>query len=314
MPREPDACSDAPRPISPAGLIRAARADDGALRSPPPQWWSQDLPGLLRDWRAHGAYLGHKVIDGDETGRLSLVVQTLWKHTPGRAAGASRIPKQLRWRDGRYAYVLDTDVVECTACMERQRGPVYGPGDVARVGGSGSTIGAAVNHARHGRCLMTVGHLFSSSPPPGTRVQVDSRGGSVATQVVGYAEKGSIDYAILRPLMAAPVDNLVQDTVRIGPVYTPTFRDVGTPLRVVRQDGQFWPTRCEGVQQHFVDQGVFYANMILTTGVTRPGDSGGALVDEAERVWGFLIGERSGIYAAFVPAHLILHAAGVSLS
>lgn len=300
--------------ISAWQLAREQKQVDGDL-APPPAWWEQTLPGVLQQWGAFGAYLGFKTVAGRRTRQLCLVVQTLSKHDPRRSSGIKRIPARIRWRDGRIAYSLPTDVLERTNVFERQVGAIFGPGDLAAFSGNVATIGAAVSHRLRGRCLLTAGHLLPPSVPAGTAVQTRANGIALNTRLVGHARKGSVDYALLAPVRAAPLDNLVEDALRIGPVYTPTRRDVGRRVRVVRQDGRFHATVCRGVSHHFVDStGEFFANTILTGPITVPGDSGGALVDEDNLLWGFLVGQSPGVHSAFAPASMVLHAAGVSLA
>jgi hypothetical protein len=301
--------------ISAAALARERQSAGVGQQAPPPGWWAEVLPGLLKEWGAIGAYIGRKTVAGRRRAQLSLVVQTPAKGPPARGSGVRKVPAQVRWRDGRSAKSLVTDVVECTTPFELQAGVVFGPGDTARFGSEFSTLGAAVSHPTAGRCLITAGHLLPPGTAPGTTVQVAASGAALATRLRELRQDGSIDYALLEPATPAPLDNLVGDLVRIGPVYTPTRQDVNVRVRLVRSDGNFHDTVCLGVNHQFTTEaGTRYDNTIITEPISAPGDSGGALVDHDERVWGFLLGARPNVCSVFVPAYMVLYSAGVLLA
>jgi hypothetical protein len=192
---------------------------------------------------------------------------------------------------------------------------VFGPGDRVRLGTELATIGAVVTHPQQtGLCLLTAGHVIPPGTQLGTPVEAWADATFLPTQLMSYAQQGSLDFALLRPLQAAQLDNLVKDHWRIGPVYVPTAADVGGGVFVVRQDGLMYPTTVRGVAHHFTSpNGTFYADLILVDEVTTGGDSGGALVDREGRVWGFLIGVMPNRLSVFTPAFRLLQGASVHL-
>jgi hypothetical protein len=132
-------------------------------------------------------------------------------------------------------------------------------------------------------------------------------------EVLAPVVQGSIDYALLRPLNAIQCDNLFRDQIRIGPIYYPTPVDVEMDVMILDRFGRAVRTTCRGVNASIESRGVTYDGLITTDGVTQGGQSGGALIDDANRLWGFLIG-RVGDLSVFVPAYTVFVHAGVLLT
>jgi hypothetical protein len=294
--------------------LRDRLRDRGCLRAePPPPWMRTELKLQLARWGAFGAFLGHKQTGGRWTSEPSLVVVTSIKHDPGRArGGVRRIPVHVRWHDRSLRHQLATDVQQVPAKLMLHFGNVFGPGDAAEYQGDRASIGAAVVHPRFGACLTTAGHLFGRAPS-NIDAHIVSDGTRVSARVVGVQERGVLDYALLAPRRGVACDNLFRNAMRIGPAYTPTLLDVGKRVYLLDGSGTATRTTCRGVGGQFFTTAGTYANTIQTDAVSQPSQSGGALVDDAQRLWGFLLGSLGSRYSLFAPAQLILDEAGVQL-
>ena len=111
----------------------------------------------------------------------------------------------------------------------------------------------------------------------------------------------------------ADCDNLFRDVYRIGPVYTPAAADVGTTVFLLDSAGSVTRTTCRGVGGQFDAGQGSYFDVLQTDCISNAGQSGGALIDGAQRLWGFLLGALDGQFSIYAPAQLILDAAGVQL-
>ncbi|MED5621842.1 hypothetical protein [Ideonella sp. BN130291] len=254
-------------------------------RQPPASWMQDELPALLERWYAFGAFVGHRHRRRRRVNELCLVVMTSDKHAPSPTSAVAAIPQRVHWQEGRNEFSLPTDVIGLPAEFEHQAGTVFGPGDVSSANGEVSSIGAVVQSGVN----------------------------RIACNVIERRQKGSVDYALLSPTGSARLDNLFRDQVRIGPVYTPGPADLHRTVYLLHGDGGIRRTRCSGVNGSFNAPGATYNNLILTDAVSESGDSGGALVDDGNRLWGFLLGRLDVRFSFYVPAQIVLDVAGVSL-
>lgn len=292
----------------PALLARLTLPEPG--RCPPDSWMREQLPALLNRWFAFGAFVGYRRKRRQR--ELCLVVLTSDKHTPVRSSGITAIPSHVRWRDGKQAFHLPTDVIQVPPEFEQQAGTVFGPGDATAAGGKVASVGAVVHHANVGLCLTTAGHLFSGSGST-NEVQVRSGMSQLACRVIEKRQQGSVDYALLRPTAGGQLDNLFRDQVRIGPAYTPGTDDLRRTVYLMHGDGGLLQARCTGVNGHFNSTQGSYRNLILTDAISDDGHSGGALVDAKNRLWGFLLGRFGNDFSFYVPADIVFGVAGVTL-
>jgi len=289
-------------------LLVHLRSSSKHCPQPPRNWMNDELPKLEAQWGACGSFLGMKRIGRRWRAQPALVVLTTQKRNISRHAGeVSKVPSSISWKDGRVTHRLSTDVVEVGNSVVLQA--VFGPADEAASVASG-TIGAVVTSPQ-GRFLTTAGHVFASGS--GATVRVISGASQLPATLAERVVDGTIDYALLKPVNPASCDNLFRDLIRIGPVYTPTLADRGRRVFVLHDSGTATPAKCIGVNGRFNLNGVQYFDVIQTTPVTEDGFSGGALVDEAMRLWGFVLGVVGGRFSFYAPASLVLNVSGTQL-
>lgn len=300
-------------PVSASTLARSQKVG-GHVASPPPDWIAQVLPGLLEAYGAFGYQLGMKRERGRWLRQPSLVFLTEKKGAPqARGIGKTTIPKFLTWQDGKRRHRMPTDVIEVAAQIELQAATVFGPGDGAEFRSEVATVGAAVRSPLHGDCLTTAGHLLGGSHNVGRQVKVDSGGLRVVATAAEVVVSNATDYALLKLPMSSPCANLFRDQIRIGPVFTPTSMDLGTVVHVLDRFGRATPTVCRAVDQRLFGISAGFKGVIVTDPVTQPGQSGGALIDGSNRLWGFVLGAMPGRFSVFAPAQSVFDSAGVSL-
>jgi hypothetical protein len=283
-----------------------------AIPQPPRSWHQHELPRLLAQWGAFGGFIGRRKRAGKWLDEPCLVVMTALKHDPKRG-GVKRVPSFVRWKDGRHAYRLATDVLEVAPTIRRHAANVLGPGDSVTVGNEQGSVGAAVTHPQAGPCVLTAGHVVANGGGKGQPTTVTSSGTDVAASVVDFQSQTTIDYAVIRPAAGADCDNLFSNAYRIGPVYTPAAADVGTTVFLLDGTGNVTRAWCRGVGCQFDTGDGRYFDILQTDCISCPGQSGGALIDSAQRIWGFLIGTLDNQFSIFAPAQLIFDTAGVQL-
>ena len=271
------------------------------------------MPKLLETYGAHGYQFGRKHSGGRWRQQPAITFFTKRKHDPASGAEIARIPTWLTWTDGKRRHRLRTDVIELADALELQAG-VFGPGDGMQFGAQVASIGAAVNRPGAAALLTTAGHTFGHRQNEGQTVTISSGAETAQAKVEISIVQGSIDYALLSPIDAVQCDNLFNDQIRIGPLFHPTLGDVDTPLMVLDRFGRATPTQCRGVDATIESRGVTYDGLITTDPVTVPGQSGGALIDYTNRLWGFVIGRIGPTVSIFVPAHVVFTDAGVLLT
>ena len=176
-----------------------------------------------------------------------------------------------------------------------------------------ASVGAAVLHPSAGRCLTTAGHLFAGGIGPGRQATIVGNGVRVPGTVIAFQNRATIDYALVAPPPGFDSENVFSGSFRIGPVFNATAADRGTQLFLIDRLGVVTRTTCRGVGGGFDTAAGTFVQTIQTDPIGQPGQSGGALVDEAQRLWGFLLGTLGDQFSIFAPAQLILDAAGVQL-
>lgn len=298
-----------------ASALARKRRDQGHVSRPPARWMREELPRLLELYGAFGFHIGMKRRGGRWLRQPAMVFLTVKKgDARERAAGSAKIPKAISWKDGKRRHSLPTDVHEICVDFELQLKTAFGPGDGATFGGSSALIGAAVRSPEHGSCVLTAGHLFGSTHSnEGADVAVQS-GQLLATALaVEVIVDNEVDYALLKLPNDVECDNLFDDQIRIGPVYTPTEADLGADLYILGRSGFARHTICRGVNQRLQFGHRVLSGVIATDAVTKKGQSGGALMDASNRLWGFLLGALPGQFSIFVPAQSIFDMAGVFL-
>lgn len=301
-----------PLRVSAAALARDQLALERQAH-PPSRWLREVLPNLLIAFGAFGYQLGGKNRRGRWLREPAITFFTDHKRNPSPGGGdVQRVPPWLTWKDGKHLWKIKTDVLEVTPEIELQAGAVFGPGDGATIGGEVASIGAAVLRPGDGQYITTAGHLFGHGQA-GTRVSVASGATTAIATVAESVVRTTVDYALLRLSDGSRCDNLFREHLRIGPVFTPTRLDVGVPLLVLDRFGRATRTRCRGVNATIASGSGTYRGLVTADCVTEGGQSGGALIDDSNRLWGFLIGALGGRLSLFTPAQTVFDHAGVVL-
>lgn len=285
-----------------AQLVRRAKK---VQRVPPAGVRKRLIATAIRRWRLFGAYIGQRKRRGRWTREISLVCLTTDKQPMRQLPKGRRIPRVVTWRERARTYRLATDVIEATAELTLQSAPIAGPCDSVHASDSRAMIGAVIMHPNFGRCLTTAGHLFSGPRPIGQAAVLRTGTKSLGFTVRQCVRQGGIDYALMSPDSACDCDNLFQDVIRIGPVFIPEPSGKGRQLFVLNGVSDSQPTVCRGVNATLVLSNGIFDDVILTDAVTDDGESGTALVDGENRVWGFLIGANAE-FSVFMPAHALL--------
>ncbi len=282
------------------------RARVHVTRRVPPRAESERIHECARKWRVFGTFLGQKKKRGRWTSEVAIVCLTTDEKRPVRQIDKRRrIPKSVSWTERRRRFKIRTDVIRAVPEMVLQLGTVLGPGDGVRFGTSTATVGAAVDHPHFGRCLTTAGHLFSGPSDEGATAIAVSNGASISTRVMRCVRAFGIDYALLRAAAQADCDNLFQDLIRVGPLHVPGVADFGKQLFVLDNERDSVETRCRGIHARLEIGNDVYEDVILCDRVTAGGQSGAALIDADNRIWGFLIGALNG-FSVFMPAETLL--------
>jgi hypothetical protein len=256
-------------------------------------------------WGVFGTCVGQKKKNGRWTKELAVICLAAQK-PPIRALKKSRrVPRNIVWTERRRRYRIGTDVIKVSPTLELQLGTILGPGDGVSFGADVATVGAVIDHPEFGRCLTTAGHLFAGPGDVGATANATSSGVSVPTRVMRCVRAHGIDYSLLRAAVASDCDNLFQDLIRIGPSHVPGPSDVGRQLFVLDSGSDSVETRCRGINARLQIGNDVFEDVLLCDRATRGGQSGAALVDTDNRLWGFLIGVLNG-FSVFMPAETLL--------
>jgi hypothetical protein len=238
--------------------------------------------------------------------KVAIVCLVREKVPDGRLLPERSIPRSLRWRERGRGRVVRTDVVALAPSYEHASG-IAGPGDPLSAHSVIATVGVAISHPAHGDCVTTAGHFIEMAQSPAA-VQLQLGNDVVDVSVRTVTMTASLDYAVLKPRNTVQCANLFADLTRIGPVFEPSFTDIGKRVFVVdRQNAKRIPTICRGVHASVSLPEETLSDCILTDLVTEAGQSGTCLVDDTFRVWGLLRGRLSSQFSVFMPVRNLLH-------
>ncbi len=259
------------------------------------------------------SFLGFKETDGKLTRQLSLVCAVPTKKPIKTLDKKERIPKRFSYRYKGKTYSIKTDVIPVRSRFYYQA--KFNPGDrlLHKSSQSKATVGAYAGHKTLGNIFITAGHFAKDSGGKGRIVHIFDntiKGANVRCKVLDYALNEHLDYALLRPQPINGNTNNTYSDASLDTVYQPSSRaDIGQKLFVITR-AKAIPTKCIGVRMRYkVNANFTLRDLTVTPRVTKPGDSGAALVDEKFRIWGFLIGAIGTKYSVFMPAiKLISHA------
>ncbi|MCP3137300.1 hypothetical protein [Pyxidicoccus xibeiensis] len=276
-----------------------------AEQVPPPSVLSGLVKSLLSARNVIGVFVGRKVRRGEEGG-LALCCLVSQKLPRRQLPESLLIPPRLEWfPTSRRRREVRTDVLDAGS-FQRQGGELtLGPGDLVRTPGRG-TVGMVMDHPGFGRVVVSAGHVFTDPSWTGTHVHAPGTEPTVSMRNIGGASRGfqgallkvvvteDADYALVRPRGVQYCQNTFQDALPLGLPYLPTADDLGKDLYVLSHAGMR-ATRFVGAQGQVVvgSQGII-RNVLLTQGVTEPGDSGACLIGMDRRIWGLLVGRNKG--------------------
>jgi hypothetical protein len=261
------------------------------------------MDSLLSLRHVSGIFVGRKICDGEEGG-LALCCLVDQKLPKRQLPESHLIPPRLEWSPTtRRRRTIRTDVLETGAFRRQQL--VLGPGDQVTTPGQG-TVGMVMDHPRFGRVAVSAGHVFVGGSWTGTHVYAPGTEPRVSMRNVGGASQGfegellkvvvteEADYALVRPLGTQSCQNTFRDDIPVGLPYLPSADDLDKDLYVLSHAGMR-ATRFKGAQGQIVvgSQGLI-RNVLVTQGVTQPGDSGACLIGMDRRVWGLLVGRNEG--------------------
>jgi hypothetical protein len=253
----------------------------------------------------YATFIGHKKKAGSKRMEPVVVCLVRQKVSKSRLLPERAVPATLRWRERGRGRVVKTDVVALPPSYKHESA-VAGPGDALSSNQTRATVGIAINHPVHGDCVTTAGHFIEMAMLPKS-VQLSVGNTEVTADVCDLKITASIDYAVLKPRTGIACDNLFDDLTRVGPVFEPTFVDIGKRVFVLdRATNTRIPTVCRGVNASVSLPEETLTNCILTDLVTHAGQSGTCLVDDQMRVWGLLRGRLSSQFSVFMPAKSVL--------
>jgi hypothetical protein len=211
------------------------------------------------------------------------------------------VPSSIQWKitpSRRVTVPLDVQIFQDSA--HESEPPLAGPGDMF-AGYGPCTCGIAINHPRYGRVVTTAGHGFQQEPGqtieyPRTEARlvnarnVDKLGNT--TTYSGYLVKSSIttdaDYALIKPLIPS-IGNYYRDQYEISGVVDPAAGDIRKRCYAMTSRAR-QPTLLSGIHGWLDIDGWPMSDLVLTTYVTQPGDSGCLLIDDQFRACGTLGG------------------------
>lgn len=250
-------------------------------------------------------FLGYRRVEGKLTRQMSLVCSVTRKRKLDKQ-DPERIRKMLYYVHDGCRHGIKTDVIEIRKPLHYHA--EYNPGDGINSGTVSATVGAFAKHRKYGAVFVTAGHFAEDVGGNGVQVHfTDAETGDheLAGRVITHEKKGAIDYALIKP---HPDHDEQLSNFPITRIYQPTLKsDLGQQVFMVTR-GKFKPTVCRAVggsigppySDEIID------NVILTDPVSKPGDSGCALVDGHMRVWGILLGSLPNNFSIFMPITTLL--------
>lgn len=259
---------------------------------------------LIRLPNTFATYVGQPCRKGEWRSETAIVCLVSQKKSPSHLLPGRAIPKTLRWGRKKRAAQYGTDVLRAQPRFT-PAAAVLGPGDDVVSGAAHATVGVALMHPTLGACVTTAAHLFESAGR-GTQVKI-SRGGTLqSVRATVRPITSLVDYALLSAPVGTQCENLFDDSQSIGPVFSPTEVDVGSPVFVLLSSGKLQQTICRGIHAAINTPEETLRDCILTDFVTLSGDSGACLVDRKMRVWALLRGRLDRTFSVFAPIQHIL--------
>ncbi|MCP3982687.1 MAG: hypothetical protein GY716_25630 [bacterium] len=295
-------------------LARESKPGDAAIEVAPSWKWAARLlekrrPQLMKIPGVVGCGLGFRYKDDEETGEpcITVFVRRKWSRKTIEKRKLKRIPHYFREGKRR----IDVDVV-AAGRLKRQLdvGRSLGPVNLHQRG----TLGAYAEELASSAALaLTAMHVsgIPEFPAPGAP-PVTFRHPSVldpgAGAQLGQMTEGTMQgvdackIALDDPSIVRPVIPGIGKIMGWRPVTYPGDR--GTPVRL---HGAVSGFRMGTIINPFVPLPDEDLDAAIVVGIdTQWGDSGCALVDPANLILGFLVGEMAGGLRVFTPASLVL--------
>ena len=249
-----------------------------------------------------GCFVGHKRTGRRKTKQLSIVCCVDKKVAVAQLPRADRLPRTIRWTEGRrFVRKIPIDVQEWGA--SGRQAFFAGPADrlTNPADGERATVGIAVDVPLHGAVLTTAAHAvitgpgdvtFGDNPPALTLTNVGASETMNAT-VRRATWTDAADFALLKLDDGAPT-NLFEDRLLVSSPFFPLPTDIGRTVFCLTTRGMA-PMRYEGGAASIPVGGFPVTSALLTTALpgtegTKSGDSGCCLVDDQFRLWGLLVG------------------------
>jgi hypothetical protein len=274
------------------------------------KWHMKHAPILKRRLLKYGITsfdFGKKYVRGQETDLYALTCYVKQKLDLEALSRSHSIPKKIIYQVDGIKYEILTDVAQAKPKIVLQT--KVSPGEKLYSQSSFATIGLVGKHANYGDILVTAGHFAEQ----GENVVIPLDNKKYATASVEYSTSGSVrDFAILKIIDRSDYPKTPRwegyyDAVKI--------EDVGRKLYVATEPFSFEKkTICRSVSAYFYDEDndVSYEEVISTDRVTVKGDSGAALVDEYQNIWGILIGAFNN-RSVFMPIRFLLEGGVIQL-
>ncbi len=249
---------------------------------------------------------GKKYIKGKETDQYSITCYVKKKLDSDTVPKNNFIPKKIEYQVNGKKYQILTDVVQAKAKIILQSKIV--PGNITSSSSSYATIGLVGKHNLYGDILVTAGHFARKGEIVVAKID-DTK---FATAKVEHSMRGTVrDFAILKI-----IDELDYPKLPLwkGFYDATKIEDVGKKLYVAIEPFYFKETKCRSVCAYFYDENTncSYDQVISTDRVTVKGNSGAALVDENQNLWGLLIGAFNN-RSIFMPIRFLLESGKIQL-
>lgn len=211
-----------------------------------------------------------------------------------------RVRREFKYNIGSHQKSIRTDIIASTEAITENSDIT--PSDIVASRESLSdnsairaTLGAFAHTPEDGNIFITAGHFARDVGGRYATVYCHDFQGRVAPvigTILRWKVTSRVDYAVVKPLKEADFG-----TGDISHTYVPALEtDLDETYFVVTSSG--WkPTRLLGVRSSTPT----WSDMIMTEQVTKPGDSGSALVDKHNRLVGLLRGIRGNTGSYFTP-------------
>ena len=252
-----------------------------------------------------GCFVGYKRKGRRKTKRLAIVCCVTRKIPRSQLRPADRLPRMIRWTEGRrFVRKIPTDVQEWGA--SGRQAFFAGPADALThpVSGERATVGVAVDVPALGPVLTTAAHAIIPGPgevtfganPPSLTLSNIGEAGTMNATVKRATWTDAADFALLALDSGAPT-NLFEDRLLVSAPFFPLPGDIGRAVFCLTSRGMI-PMRYEGGAASIPVGGFPVTSALLATalpgaGGTKSGDSGCCLVDDQFRLWGLLVGFAS---------------------